>query len=87
MATVSTAPRHGRLDAPLEAVARAKNAATEWLLGCQNAEGYWCGELEADSMLEADYIFGHMLFGTGDPARLQRALNEIERYQKDDGGW
>ncbi|MGH7441241.1 MAG: hypothetical protein ACREKE_01060, partial [bacterium] len=25
----------------------------------QHAEGWWCGELEADAMLEADYIFLH----------------------------
>jgi hypothetical protein len=43
--------------------------AKDWLLGQQHPDGYWCGELEADSMLEADYIFMHTLLGTGDPAR------------------
>jgi hypothetical protein len=38
------------------------------------SDGYWCGELEADSMLEADYIFLHTLLESGDPGRLQRAL-------------
>ncbi len=32
----------------------------EFLLSQQHPEGYWCGELEADSMLEADYIFLHV---------------------------
>jgi squalene-hopene/tetraprenyl-beta-curcumene cyclase len=50
-------------------------------------EGYWCGELEADSMLEADYIYLHVLLESGDPARLKRALTEILRCQNEDGTW
>ena len=38
-------------------------------------------------MLEADYIFAHVLLGTGDPGKMRRALNEILRYQNEDGGW
>ena len=38
-------------------------------------------------MLEADYIFAHILLGTGDQPRLERALTEILRYQNNDGGW
>ena len=33
----------------------------------QHPEGYWGGELEADSMLEADYIFLHTLLESGIP--------------------
>ena len=45
------------------------------------------GELEADVMLEADYIFMHTLLGTGDRGKMQRAINEILRHQNEDGGW
>jgi squalene-hopene/tetraprenyl-beta-curcumene cyclase len=38
-------------------------------------------------MLEADYIFMHTLLGTGDPGKMERALNEILRHQNEDGGW
>ena len=38
-------------------------------------------------MLEADYIFMHKLLGTGDPGKLDRAVNEILRHQNADGGW
>ena len=31
-------------------------AATEYLLSKQSPEGYWIGELEADTSLESDYI-------------------------------
>jgi squalene-hopene/tetraprenyl-beta-curcumene cyclase len=61
--------------------------SVDWLLGQQHEDGYWCGELEADSMLESDYIFMHTLLGTGDSGRMQRAVNEILRHQNEDGGW
>ncbi len=75
------------MDLGLEAVAGGIEQACEWLMSQQHSEGYWCGELEADSMLEADYIFMHTLLGTGDPGRMGRCINEILRHQNDDGGW
>jgi len=80
-------PRFGRLDLGLERVIDGIEQAKSWLLGQQHPDGYWCGELEADVMLEADYIFMHTLLGTGDPGKMQRALNEILRHQNEDGGW
>jgi squalene-hopene/tetraprenyl-beta-curcumene cyclase len=38
-------------------------------------------------MLEADYIFLHVLLDSGDPGKMQRALTEILRYQNEDGSW
>ncbi len=80
-------PRFGRIDAGLgevkEAIARAKN----YLFSQQHPDGYWCGELEADSTLESDYIMVHTLLGTGEERRKQGALAEILRKQNDDGGW
>jgi squalene-hopene/tetraprenyl-beta-curcumene cyclase len=81
------APKFGRIDAGLAEVETAIEASKEFLLSLQHPEGHWCGELEADSMLEADYIFLHTLLDSGDPARLQRACVEMMRYQKDDGSW
>jgi squalene-hopene/tetraprenyl-beta-curcumene cyclase len=80
-------PRFGRIDLGLDRVRAAVTSAKEWLLGQQHPDGYWCGELEADVMLEADYIFLHTLLGTGDPGKMQRAVNEILRHQNEDGGW
>jgi squalene-hopene/tetraprenyl-beta-curcumene cyclase len=80
-------PRFGRIDLPMEQVESSIGRSAEWLLGQQHEQGYWCGELEADVMLEADYIFMHKLLGTGDPGRLERAVNEILRHQNEDGGW
>jgi squalene-hopene/tetraprenyl-beta-curcumene cyclase len=80
-------PRFGRLDADLADVQSAIARSRDFVLSQQHPEGFWCGELEADSMLEADYIFLHTLLDSGDPARLQRALVEMFRFQKDDGSW
>jgi squalene-hopene/tetraprenyl-beta-curcumene cyclase len=68
-------------------VAGAIERARDLLLSKQHPEGFWCGELEADSMLEADYIFMHALLESGEPARLRGALAEIFRCQKEDGSW
>jgi squalene-hopene/tetraprenyl-beta-curcumene cyclase len=54
-------PRYGRIDIGLDLVAGGINKAKDWLLGEQDPEGYWCGELEADVMLEADYIYMHFI--------------------------
>jgi squalene-hopene/tetraprenyl-beta-curcumene cyclase len=79
--------KFGRLGVALDQVQSAMDRVCDYILSRQSPEGFWCGELEADSMLEADYIFGHLLLGTGDPARLERALTEMLRYQNADGGW
>jgi squalene-hopene/tetraprenyl-beta-curcumene cyclase len=55
------------------------------LLEKQAAAGYWCGELEADTTLEADYIlYLHVL---GDTDRVPKLANFIRRRQLPDGGW
>ena len=80
-------PRFGRLDADLADVESAIGRSAEYILSRQHPDGFWCGELEGDSMLEADYIFLHTLLESGNPGRLQRALREMLRYQNDDGSW
>ena len=80
-------PRYGRMDIGLNLVSEGIARATDWLLAQQHPDGYWCGELEADSMLESDYIFMHTLLGTGDRCKMERAVNEILRHQNEDGGW
>jgi squalene-hopene/tetraprenyl-beta-curcumene cyclase len=80
-------PRFGRLDLGLDHVVAGIEKAKNWLLGLQHPDGYWCGELEADTMLESDYIFMHVLLGTGDRGRMERAINELLRHQNEDGGW
>jgi len=75
------------MDADLADVKAAIVRSRDYLLSQQHPDGYWCGELEADAMLEADYIYLHTLLESGDPGRLQRAYAEMMRYQNEDGSW
>jgi squalene-hopene/tetraprenyl-beta-curcumene cyclase len=85
--TQTAVPRFGRLDADLADVESAVANSREYLLSLQHPDGYWSGELEGDSMLEAEYILVHTLLESGDPGRLQRAFTEMMRFQHDDGSW
>lgn len=85
--TQTAAPRFGRIDADPADVESAIARSRDYLFSLQHPEGYWLGELEADAMLEADYIFLHTLLESGDPGRMKRAYTEMMRYQNEDGSW
>jgi len=79
--------RFGKIDDLASRVASAIDGARNWLLSQQHEDGYWCGELEADSTLESDYILMHTLLGTSNQERFQKCTNYILRHQNEDGGW
>jgi squalene-hopene/tetraprenyl-beta-curcumene cyclase len=62
----------------------------------QYADGYWCGDLTADSTLQSDYILFQMWLhpaapdGTWNPPtmpRIRKAARAILDAQRPDGGW
>ena len=57
------------------------------LLSLQAEEGYWLGELEADTTLESDYIYYLYVLGKADPVRIAKLANYVRRRQLPDGGW
>jgi squalene-hopene/tetraprenyl-beta-curcumene cyclase len=85
-------PREAAKDGPsLDAAALSEelgeviDRGVSWLLAQQAAEGYWCGELEADSTLASDYVlYLHVL---GDTERVPKLANFIRQHQLSDGGW
>jgi squalene-hopene/tetraprenyl-beta-curcumene cyclase len=77
----------GKIDDLFSRVAAAMDGARRALFSIQHEDGYWCGELEADTTLESDYILLHTLLGTGTPERTAAAAREILRHQNEDGGW
>jgi len=85
----SSAPqlRFGKIDDLPSRVAAATDAARRLLFAEQHDDGYWCGELEADTTLEADYIILHTILGTVDAGRLAKAARYILQHQNPDGGW
>ncbi len=70
-----------------ERVEEAVASAARHLLSIQAPDGYWLGELEANSSLESDYIFYLHILGKFDSARVAKLANYVRRKQLHDGGW
>ena len=80
--------RFGKIDDIKSRVAAAIDASRRYLFSTQNQEeGYWCGELGADTTLVSDYVLLHRLLGTEDALRTQKCATEILNRQNKDGGW
>src|SRR5277367_3430792 len=79
--------RFGKIEGLGSRVGAAVAAARKFLFSQQHEEGYWCGELEADTTLESDYILLQTLLGTGNAGRFQKCCNWILQHQNEDGGW
>src|SRR5947199_5716351 len=79
--------RFGKIENFASRVAAAIDACRNRLFAIQHEDGYWCGELEADTTLESDYILLHTLLGTTDEQRNAKCAREIIRHQNADGGW
>src|SRR5689334_22959590 len=74
--------RDGRPESSLDS---ALQCAASYLLSLQSNEGYWLGELEADTTLESDYIFYLHVLGRFEPQRVAKLANYIRRRQLPDG--
>src|ERR1700716_3240829 len=57
------------------------------LLSIQAEEGFWQGELEADTTLESDYIYYLHVLGKAEPERIAKLANYVRARQLPDGGW
>src|SRR5260370_41625819 len=79
--------RLGKIDDLGSRVAVAVDAARKYLFLQQHEEGYWGGELEADTSLESDYILLHTLLRTCSQGRFDKAARYILNHQKEEGGW
>ncbi len=79
--------RFGKIDDLASRVAAATDAARRLLFSEQHEDGYWCGELEADATLEADYLVLHTMLGTVDEVRFAKAARYMLSRQNEDGGW
>ena len=66
-----------------DAVSRSAN----WLLSAQSQDGYWWGELEADTTLESDYILYLHVLGQLNSEKVAKLANYIRKKQLADGGW
>ena len=74
---------------PLDA---AIDGAAAHLLACQQPDGHWVFELEADATIPSEYVMLHRFFGRKDPVREARIGRYIRRIQQREaavcgGGW
>ncbi len=70
-----------------ERLEKAIELGANHLLSLQAEQGYWQGELEADSTLESDYIYYLHVLGKADPERIAKLANYVRQRQLPDGGW
>lgn len=84
---VSPAPAPWRQQDWAQKLPEAIDRGADHLLSLQASEGYWLGELEADSTLESDYIYYLHVLDKADPVRVAKLANYVRRKQLPDGGW
>ncbi len=70
-----------------ERLAQAVERGAQHLLSLQAQDGYWVGELEADTTLESDYIYYLNVLGRAEPRRIAKLANYVRQRQLEDGGW
>src|SRR5215467_12896886 len=70
-----------------ERLEKSIERGAEHLLSLQAEQGYWQGELEADTTLEADYIYYLHVLDKADPVRIRKLANYVRQRQLPDGGW
>src|SRR5579872_1018643 len=70
-----------------EAAEAAIERGTKHLLSLQAADGYWWGELEADTTLESDHILLHCVLEDRENEKVRKLANYIRQKQTADGGW
>ncbi|MBV8780770.1 MAG: squalene--hopene cyclase, partial [Phycisphaerae bacterium] len=68
-------------------VSAALNRSLDALLKKQNPAGYWCGELQGDSILESEYLLLKWILGQEHEPELPLVANYLRSLQNPDGGW
>jgi squalene-hopene/tetraprenyl-beta-curcumene cyclase len=86
---VPPATRPGRIAPPrsLDPALLALTRAEAALIKLQHNDGYWCAELQGDSILESEYILLKFILGQEDDPRLPLIANYLRSLQQPDGGW
>ena len=62
--------------------------AVRELFNQQNEQGFWCAELEGDSILQSEYILLKFIIEQENDPRLPKIANYLRRQQRpEDGAW
>ena len=62
-------------------------AAAQWLAEAQKPEGYWVGQLESNSCMEAQWILCLWVVGLEDHHLRPRLAQSLLDQQREDGSW
>ena len=74
--------------ADLNEVREALTRAADCLTAMQHPSGFWCGELEGDSILQSEYILLKFIIEQEMDPRLPKIANYLRRQQRQaDGAW
>ena len=66
---------------------KAVKRSQDYFANTQAPEGYWLGELETNSTMEAEYLLLTHFLGIGDEDTWRKLANHIFETQRDDGTW
>lgn len=83
----AVAPGHPPVSRTARSVEQAISRAVNWFLSAQHRDGYWWGELEADTTLESDYILYLHILGQLKSKKVPKLAKYIRDRQLPDGGW
>lgn len=78
---------HASHDDLTESLSSAIAMTRDWLLERQHPTGYWCGELEGDTILESEYILLLAWLRQESSPLVAKAAEYIRRQQLPGGGW
>jgi squalene-hopene/tetraprenyl-beta-curcumene cyclase len=79
--------RQEREHAPALETDSTISAAYEALLAQHQPDGYWCAELQGDSILESEYILLKFILGQENDPDLPLIANYLRSLQQPDGGF
>ncbi len=68
-------------------IGRVIDAARDWMVGRQAADGHWAFELEADSTIPSEYILLNHFLDTVDDATEAKLAAYLRATQGKHGGW
>jgi len=82
-----TKPRFLNEAALVKRAGEATDLTRDWLLNQQHPDGYWCAELEGDTILESEYILLLAWLELEKSDDSIEAAERIRQQQLPDGGW
>ena len=71
----------------LNAVSKAVSRSQDYFARTQSPDGYWWGELESNSTMEAEYLMLTHFLGIGDEDTWRKLANHLLETQREDGTW